>query len=67
MISSLLTYLVVGFLVIVVLGMALSAVGLAIGLLVKVLPLILIGYVAFKFFGPKRKEISEADRKWLES
>jgi archaellum biogenesis protein FlaJ (TadC family) len=70
MISSLLTYLVVGFLAIVVLGLTLSAVGVAIGLLVKVLPLVLIGYVAVKVFGPKhrqQKEISEADRKWLES
>jgi uncharacterized membrane protein len=67
MISSLLTYLIVGFLAIVVLGVTLSAVGLAVGLLFKVLPLILIGYVAVKFFGPKRKQISEEDRKWLES
>jgi hypothetical protein len=69
MISSVLTYLVVGFLAIVVLGLTLSAVGVAIGLLFKVLPLILIGYVAVKFFGRKnrQKEISEADRKWLES
>jgi len=67
MISSLLTYLIVGFLAIVVLGVTLSAVGLAIGLLFKVLPLLLIGYVAVRFFGPKRKQISEEDRKWLES
>lgn len=67
MISSLLTYLIVGFLAIVVLGVTLSAVGLAIGLLLKVLPLLLIGYVAVRFFGPKRKQISEEDRKWLES
>lgn len=69
MISSLLTYLVVGFLAIVVLGLTLSVVGVAIGLLFKVLPLVLIGYVAVRFFGPKRrqKEISEEDRKWLES
>lgn len=69
MISSVLTYLVVGFIAIVVLGLTLSAVGVAIGLLFKVLPLILIGYVAVKFFGPKKrhKEISDEDRRWLES
>lgn len=67
MLSSLLMYLVVGFLAIVVLGLTLSAVGVAIGLLFKVLPLVLIGYVAVKFFGPKRKQISDADRKWLDS
>jgi len=64
MISSLLTYLVVGFLVIVVLGLALSAVGL----LIKIVPLVLIGYVAVRYFGPKhRRQISDADRKWLDS
>lgn len=67
MISSLVTYLVLGFLAIVVLGLTLSAVGIAIGLLFKLLPLVLVGYVAVRFFGPKRKQISEADRKWLDS
>jgi uncharacterized membrane protein len=67
MISSLLTYIIVGFLAIVVLGVTLSAIGLAVGLLFKVLPLLLIGYLAVRFFGPKRKQISEEDRKWLES
>jgi uncharacterized membrane protein len=67
MISSLVTYLVVGFLAIVVLGLTLSAVGVAIGLLFKLLPLVLVGYVAVRFFGPKRKQISETDRKWLDS
>lgn len=65
--SSLLTYLVVGFLAIVVLGVALTAVGVAVGLLIKLAPIVLIGYIAVKFFGPKRKQISETDRKWLDS
>lgn len=71
MISSILTFLVVGFLAIVVLGVTLSVVGLAVGLasflLFKVAPLVLIGYVAVKLFGPKKKQISDSDRKWLDS
>lgn len=68
MISSLLTFLVVGVLAIVVLGVALSVVGLAVGLAFKLLPIVLIGYVAVKVLSNRKaKSISEADRKWLES
>ena len=68
MISSLLTFLVVGVIAIAVLGVALSVVGLAVGLAFKILPLVLIGYVAVRVLSNKRaKTISEADRKWLES
>ena len=70
MISSLLTFLVVGFLAIVVLGVALTVLGLAVGLavtLLKLAPLLLIGYFAVRLLSPRRKSLSEADRKWLES
>jgi hypothetical protein len=71
MISSLLTFLVIGFLAVVVLGVTMTALGMAIGLasflLFKVAPLVAIGWLAIKLFGPKKtKQISDEDRKWLE-
>ena len=72
MISTLLTFLIVGIVAVAVLGVVLSVVGLAVGLasllLFKVLPLVLIGYVVMRFLAPKRpKQLSAEDRKWLES
>ena len=56
----------------VVLAVVGAALGLAIGLgfflLFKVLPLMLVGYVVMRLVAPKStKQLSEADRKWLES
>ena len=75
MLSALLTFLVMGVLAIAVVGVAFtiisSVLGLAIGLgfflLFKVLPLMLVGYVVMRMLAPKPKQLSEADRKWLES
>lgn len=71
MISSILTFLIVGFIAVVVLGLAISVVAGLIGivsfLLFKVAPVLLIGYVVVRLLRPKRKMISDEDRKWLES
>jgi hypothetical protein len=76
MISSLVTFLLVGLVALVVVGVVLSVVGavfgLALGLagflLFKVAPIVLIGYVVLRLLGRgKRKQISDADRRWLES
>jgi hypothetical protein len=72
MISSLLTFLIIGFLAIVVLGVAMTAIGMALGLagflLFKVAPIVLIGYFAVKLIGGRKpKQISDEDRKWLNS
>jgi len=75
MLSSLLTFLFVGFIAVVVAGIALSVVGALIGaalgiagfLLFKVAPIVLIGYLVVRFLAPRRKGLSAADRKWLES
>jgi hypothetical protein len=71
MLSSLLTFLIVGFIAVLVIGVVLSLIGLAVGLagflLFKVAPLVLIGYVAVRLLRPRTRRISEADRKWLES
>lgn len=72
MLSTLLTILIVGIVAVAVLGVALSVIGMAIGLgaflLFKVLPLVAVGYVVIRLLGPKKpKELSAEDRKWLES
>jgi hypothetical protein len=76
MLSSLLTFLLVGLVALVVVGVALSVVGAVFGLalgvagflLFKVAPVVLIGYVVIRLLGGgKRKRISAEDRRWLES
>ena len=72
MISTLLTFLVVGVVAVAVLGVVLSVVGMVFGLagllLFKVLPLVAVGYVVMRLLAPRRpKELSAEDRKWLES
>ncbi len=62
MMSSLLTLVVIGVVALIVL----SVVGAAVGLMVKLLPLLLIGYVAYRLLNPKPRQISDSDRKWLE-
>ena len=67
MISTLLTLLIVGVLALAVLGIVFMILGIAVGLLFKLLPIILIGYVVLRLLAPRQKKLSEADRKWLES
>lgn len=71
MISSLLTMLVVGFVALVAIGLVLSIVGAMVGLaftlLFKVAPILLVGYFVIRLLTPKRKQLSAADREWLES
>lgn len=70
MISTLLTLMVLGVIGLVVLSVALTVFGLAVGLasflLFKVAPIVLVGYIVVRLLSPRRKRISEADRKWLE-
>lgn len=71
MISSLLTMLIVGFVALIAIGVVLSIVGAMVGLaftlLFKVAPILLVGYVVIRLLTPKRKQLSAADREWLES
>ncbi|HET9982307.1 MAG TPA: hypothetical protein VFQ38_01915 [Longimicrobiales bacterium] len=75
MFGSLLTFLLVGLVALVALGVGLAvvgallgiAIGLATFLLFKVAPVVLIGYVVVRLLRPRRKQISAEDRKWLES
>lgn len=75
MISSILSYLIIGLIVLVgvTLGLAvLGAVfGLALGLakflLFTVGPILLVGYVVMRLLAPRSKRLSRAEREWLES
>jgi hypothetical protein len=69
MISSLLRLLILGLVGLVVLGVGMTVLGIAVGLAALLLKLaipVAIGYVVIKMLSPKRKQISEEDRKWLE-
>ena len=76
MISTLLKLLAVGFVTLLVVGVLLAVAGtvfsigfgLASFLLFKVAPIALVGYVVLRLLRPrKRDELTEADRKWLDS
>lgn len=71
MLSSLLTFLIVGFIGLVAIGVALALVGAVVGLaftlLFKVAPIVLIGYIIIRMLAPKQKKLSAEDRRWLES
>jgi uncharacterized membrane protein YvlD (DUF360 family) len=77
MLGTLLTFFAVGLVTLVVIGVVLSIVGtvfsLAFGLagflLFKVAPVLLVGWIVLKLFERRRgsRELSAADREWLES
>ena len=75
MLSSLLTFLIVGLIAVVGISILLAIVGavfgLAIGLvkflLFTVAPIALIGYVVMRLFAPRSRRLTKADREWLES
>jgi hypothetical protein len=71
---KLLKYLVMGIAAIIAIGIGLSVLGLAIGLAafaIKIGVVVLIGYGVVRLLSGRKKhdspQISEADRKWLES
>ena len=75
MLSTILTFLVVGLIALVGLSLVFALIGavfgLALGLakflLFTVSPLALIGYVALRLFRPRSRRLTRADREWLES
>ncbi len=75
MISTILTYLIVGLIVVVGVSLALAvlgtvfglALGLAKFLLFTVGPILLVGYVVTRLLAPRSKRLSKAERDWLES
>lgn len=75
MLSSLLTFVIVGLIAVVGIAIVLAllsvvfglALGLAKFLLFTVAPLALIGYVVMRFLAPRNRRLSKADRDWLQS
>ena len=69
MIANLFKYLIIGVCAIFAFKLAIAAIGVAFGLAVVAVPAVVIGWVAYKLLGGSKKsnQISEADRKWLES
>lgn len=75
MISTILTYLLVGLIVVVGVSLALAVIGtvfgLALGLakflLFTVGPILLVGYVVTRLLAPRNKRLSKAEREWLDS
>lgn len=75
MISSILTYLVIGLIVLVGVSVGLAllgavfglALGLAKFLLLTVGPILLVGYVVTRLLAPRRKRLTKAEREWLDS
>jgi cell division protein FtsW (lipid II flippase) len=76
MLGSLLTFFAVGLITLLVAGVVLSVIGavfsitigLASFLLLKVAPILLVGWIVVKVIQKStgRGEISDADRRWLE-
>ena len=75
MIASILTYLIIGLIVVVGVSIGLAvlgtvfglALGLAKFLLFTVGPILLVGYVVVRLLAPRSKRLSKAERDWLES
>jgi hypothetical protein len=76
MLGSLLTFFAVGLVTLLVAGIVLSVIGvvfsitigLASFLLLKVAPILLVGWIVVKVIqrSSGRRELSDADRRWLE-
>lgn len=75
MISSLLTFFIVGLIALIGVSILLSIAGAVLGaafglvgfLLFKVAPIMLVGYVLVRLLRPRRARLSRAEREWLES
>jgi uncharacterized membrane protein len=67
MISTLLTLFVIGIIALMVLSVIGAVLGLAVGLLFKLLPILLVGYVVMRLLAPRQKQLSAEDKRWLES
>jgi hypothetical protein len=71
MIASFFKYLIIGLVALFALKFVLAAIGLAIGLLALAIPaacVAALGYGVYRLIAPKKsKQISDADRRWLES
>lgn len=69
MISTIFKYLVIGIAALLALRLAFVVATGLLALAMAAAPLVIVGWVVYKIVAPKKHErqISEADRKWLES
>ena len=71
MIASFFKYLIIGVAALIALKIVFAVIGLAVGLLALAIPLAVvaaIGFGVYKLVAPKKpRQISDSDRKWLES
>lgn len=75
MLSTLLTFFIVGLIAVIGLSLVLALIGAVFGLalgiakflLFTVAPIALVGYAVLRFFGSRRRRLTRADREWLES
>jgi hypothetical protein len=67
MLATVLTRFIVGIVALMVLSVVGAVLGLAVGLLFKLLPILIVGYIVVRLMAPKPKKLSAEDRKWLES
>jgi uncharacterized membrane protein len=66
MISTILTLFIVGIVALVALSIVGALLGLAVGLLFKVLPILIVGYIVLRLLKPRQKKLSAEDKAWLE-
>lgn len=69
MIATIFKYLVIGIAALLALKLAFAIATGLLGIAIAAAPLVLLGWVVYKIASPKRhdRQLSEADRKWLES
>lgn len=67
MLSALLTFFIIGIAALVVLSVVGAVLGLAVGLLFKLVPILIVGYIVVRLLAPKPRQLSAEDKKWLES
>jgi len=69
MIATIFKYLVIGIAALLALKLAFAIAAGILGIAIAALPLVLVGWVVYKIAAPKKHEpqLSDADRKWLES
>jgi len=73
MLGALVTFFLIGFIALVVLGVVLAVVGtvfsiaagIASFLLFKVAPVVLVGYIVVRLLSPRRNRLSASEQRWL--
>jgi len=69
MIATIFKYLVIGIAALLALKLAFAIATGLLGIAIAAAPLVLLGWIVYKIASPKKhdRQLTEADRKWLES